>query len=227
MPAPIARPSVPDLVVAHLREAILTGRYAPGEPLPTQRTLAAEFRVNIASIREALKRLEQLRLVEIRHGQATRVLDWRSSGGLEALAVLGAVDPEVITALFEARRLLLAQAARLAAGRRTEEQARRLSELAHAFSVAPDHDPALLVDWEFMSTVVEAAGNLVFSLIMNSVRQLYLPNLSLFRAVVSGYAELAPIYARAAQAIADRDPDAAEAALAELAGRQERQVRGE
>ena len=34
----------------------------------------------MASVREAVKRLEQLRLVEVRHGDATRVLDWRRGG---------------------------------------------------------------------------------------------------------------------------------------------------
>src|SRR5881397_3363417 len=112
---PITRASVPDLVFVELREAILSGRYQPGDRLPPQRALASELGVNMASIREALKRLEQLQLVEVRHGDATRVLDWRVSGGLEALASLGGIDGTTVAALFEARRLLLAEAARLAA----------------------------------------------------------------------------------------------------------------
>src|SRR5437588_10937300 len=140
--SPLPRASVPDLVFAELRDAILSGRYGPGERLPTQRTLAAELGVNLASVRAALGRLEQLRLVEVRHGDATRVLDWRSSGGLEALAALGSTDPEVIGSLFEARRLLLAQSARLAAERRSDEQAERLQTLAGPFAVAPDDDAA-------------------------------------------------------------------------------------
>ena len=91
--APLSRTSVPDQVFALLREAILSGRYRPGERLPPQRALAAELAVNMASIREALKRLQQLRLVEVRHGDATRVLDWRRSGGLEALVLADGVDP--------------------------------------------------------------------------------------------------------------------------------------
>ena len=141
MIAPISRASVPDLVFASLCDAILTGRYAPGERLPTQRTLAAELGVNMASVRSALGRLEQLRLVEVRHGDAMRVLDWRHSGGLEALAVLGGVDPATVSALFEARRLLLTEAARLAAQRRTDEQAERLDELAGAVATAGDEVP--------------------------------------------------------------------------------------
>jgi GntR family transcriptional regulator, transcriptional repressor for pyruvate dehydrogenase complex len=222
--APIARASVPDLVFATLCDAILSGRYGPGERLPTQRRLAAELDVNMASVREALGRLEQLRLVDVRHGDATRVLDWRESGGLEALAVLGSIDESTVAALFEARRLLLAEAARLAAQRRTEEQAQRLSELAEAMASAADDATALLADWQYMSTVVEAAGNLVFQLIMNSVRELYLPKIDSFTPVVAEREELVGLYVRAAAAIQDRHPTEAADAIAALAGAQEQRM---
>ena len=221
---PIARASVPDLVFAELCEAILSGRYAPGERLPTQRTLAADLDVNMASIREALGRLEQLRLVEIRHGDAMRVLDWRRSGGLEALAVLGCVDRSTIAALFEARRLLLTEAARLAATRRSDEQAAGLRRLAAAIAGAADDDGALVADWAYMAAVVEAAGNLVFQLIMNSVRELYLPNARAFAPVVADRAALGRLYERGATAIGARDPDGAADALRRLAAAQEERM---
>jgi DNA-binding FadR family transcriptional regulator len=216
----IARASVPDLVFAELREAILSGRYEPGDRLPPQRVLAAELGVNMASVREALKRLEQLRLVEVRHGDATRVLDWRSSGGLEALAAIKTTDAEMIGALFEARRLLLVEAARLAAARRTDAQAAAIAELALRFAGAPDEKAALLVDWAFMAAVIEASGNLVFQLIMNSVRALYLPSADAFTRML-GDVEL---YGVAADAIRQRDADGAAAAVAALAGAQERRM---
>jgi DNA-binding FadR family transcriptional regulator len=217
---PIARASVPDLVFAELRDAILSGRYAPGDRLPPQRVLAKELEVNMASVREALKRLEQLRLVAVRHGDATRVLDWRRSGGLEALASLGTMDAEIAASLFEARRLLLTEAARLAAERRTDEQAAQLAELARAIGTAPDEKMAIVADWAFMATLIDASDNLVFRLIMNSVREVYLPSAGAF-ADMLGDAEL---YAEAAQAIEDRDPDAAAAATAALASEQERRL---
>lgn len=217
MPSPIPRVSVPDHVFAQLREAILTGRYRPGERLPSQRALAAEFEVNMASVREALKRLEQLRLVDVRHGEATRVLDWRRSGGLEALVLGGSVEESFIRDLFEARRLLLVEAARLAAERRSEAQAASLRELAGAVAMAVDDGAALLADWAFMAALVEAAGNLVFQLIMNSVRELYLPQADAFAALVAHRDELVGMYARTARAVSARDGDGAMAAIEELA----------
>ena len=223
---PVVRASVPDLVFAQLRDAILSGRYAPGERLPTQRRLAAEMAVNMASVREALGRLEQLRLVDVRHGDATRVLDWRGSGGLEALGLLGAVDEEIVHALFEARGVLLVAAARLAAERRSDEQAEGLRELARALANAGDEEAALLADWQFMSAVIAAAGNVVFQLIMNSVRQLYLPNAASFSSVVAEREELVPLYERAAKSIAKRDAEGAAAAIEVLATAQEQRMVG-
>jgi GntR family transcriptional regulator, transcriptional repressor for pyruvate dehydrogenase complex len=212
--------SVPDHVFAQLREAILSGRYRPGERLPSQRALAADLEVNMASVREALGRLEQLRLVEVRHGEPTRVLDWRRSGGLEALVLRGSADEQLLRDLFEARRLLLVEAARLAAERRSDEQAASLLELADAVAIAADDGSALLADWSFMATLVEAAGNLVFQLVMNSVRELYLPHAGAFAPLVSHRAELGDLYTRAATAVNDGDAAAAAAAVDELAAGQ-------
>ena len=153
-----------------------------------------------------------------------RVLDWRSAGGLEALAALGATSLDVIGPLFEARRLLLVEAARLAAERRSDEQSERLCELASAFGEATDDAAALVCDWQFMSAVIEAADNIVFQLIMNSVRRLYLPNATAFARVVAGHEELAPLYAATAGAIRTRDGAGAALAIGELALAQEQRM---
>jgi len=218
--SPIPRVSVPDLVFERLREAILAGVYRPGERLPTQRALAADLEVNIATVREALKRLEQLRLVEIRHGDATRVLDWRRSGGLEALILQGSGEQAIVSDLMEARRLLLVEAAWLAAERRSDEQAKTLLELAAAVGKARDQQASLLADWAFMAALVEAGGNLVFQLIMNSVRELYLPRAEAFRMLVSDMDLAAPLYERIASCIEGRDATGAAEDIGRLADAQ-------
>src|SRR2546421_10229532 len=99
--------SVSDRVFRVLCEHIVAGRYSPGEKLPTQRALAADLGVNMASVCEAVKRLEQLRLVEVRHGDAMRVADWRGPGGLAApappLFPPGGLQPPARAALMAGR----------------------------------------------------------------------------------------------------------------------------
>ena len=140
MPDAIARTSLPDQVFHRLVADVLGGRFAPGDRLPTQRALAAELGVNMASVREGVKRLEQLGLVEVRHGDAMRVRDWRLHGGPDVLVHLiaraGSLDVEMVGAVMEARRLLLSESARLAASRRSPEQAELLASLAEQLAGA-------------------------------------------------------------------------------------------
>jgi GntR family transcriptional regulator, transcriptional repressor for pyruvate dehydrogenase complex len=217
----VERSSLPEQVFRELVGAVLDGRYEPGERLPAQRALAADLGVNMASLREGIKRLEQLRLVDVRHGDAMRVQDWRVHSGLDILAYAVPADPTLTRSLFEARRLLLTEAARLAAQRRTDDQERALDELATAFAVAPDDAAAQLIDLAYMATIIDAAGNLVFQLILNSIRELYLAQLERFRPIVAGREELAPLYRRAARAIAAGEPGRAAAAVGRLASAQE------
>jgi len=216
----LTRTSLPDQVFHRLVSDVLAGRYAPGDRLPTQRALAAELGVNMASVREGVKRLQQLGLVDVRHGDAMRVLDWRLHGGPDVLVHLiaraGALDVEMVRSVMEARRLLLAESGRLAAARRSDEQAALLATLAEQLAAA-DGEAAQHLDFAFFAGVIEAAGNVVFLLVMNSIRSLYLENLELFRPLVSG----ADPYAEAARAIAAGDGDAAAAAIAVLAAAQE------
>jgi len=222
----LARTSLPDQVFRRLVADVLSGRYAPGERLPAQRALAAELGVNMASVREGVKRLEQLRLVETRHGDGMRVRDWRAQGGLDvlvhAVAYGGALDGALVREVFEARRLLLAEAAALAAARRSPEQAALLARLAREITAARGDEAAQGLDLAFMATAIEAAGNLAFSLIANSIRDVYLQRLELFRAIVTRRQELD--YAAVAAAIEARDGAAARAAMAALAGAQERRL---
>jgi DNA-binding FadR family transcriptional regulator len=124
------------------------------------------------------------------------------------------VNRETLRSLMEARRWMLSVAAGLAAERRTDAQAEELRALAR---VAAREQTA---DFTFFAGLVEAAGNIVFSLILNSVRPIYFEHAALFDGLITPDQEV--LYERAADAVARRDADAARAAVADLAERQER-----
>ena len=218
---------VSDQVFRSLLEALLAGRYEAGEKLPTQRALAADLGVTMGSLREALKRLEQMGLVEARQGDAMRVRDWREHGGLDVIAHLlfrsGGLDAGVMADVLEARGLMLQDLAALAAERPDDAQARRLVELADQVAGAPDAAAAQLVDFAFFTELAQAAGNLVFVLVLNSIRALYFAHAERLP-VTAGHDELAPLYARVAGAVRAGDGAAARAAVGELADRQRARV---
>ena len=218
---------VSDRVFVQLLEAILGGRYAAGEKLPTQRALAADLGVTMSSVREALKRLEQMGLVDVRHGSAMRVRDWREHGGLDVLTHLlfrgGALDPGVLMAILEARALMLREIAGLAAERRRAPQVERLHQLAARFAAAEHPHDAARIDFAFFTEVAQAAHNLVFELILNAIRELYFAHLDAVPVTARPH-ELAPVYARIARAIDQRDGNRARAAAFEVASLQAEQV---
>jgi GntR family transcriptional regulator, transcriptional repressor for pyruvate dehydrogenase complex len=184
----------------------------------------------MTALREALKRLEQMGVVEVRHGDATRVRDWRRHGGLDVIAHVllrsGGVDVGVLRDVFEARSLMLRELAGLAAARRTAAQAGRLTDLAAAIAEAPDSRAAQEIDFVFFEEVADAAGNVVFVVILNSIRAMYFAHADRLP-VTARPAELAPFYAEAAGAIEQRDDAGARSAVWELAERQRTLVTGE
>jgi DNA-binding FadR family transcriptional regulator len=219
---------VSDHVFRVLLDAVLAGRYEPGEKLPGQRTLAADLGVTMSSLREALKRLEQMGLVDVRHGDAMRVKDWREHGGLDVLAHLifraGTLDRKVLRDVLDARALTLRELAGLAAERRTDAHAQRIEELAGEFAErGGDVVAAALTDFAFFTEVAKAADNIVFDLILNSIRALYFDHLALVP-VTARPVELAPLYEHVASAIRRRDGNRARAAAFELACQQAERV---
>jgi len=202
-----------DRVFAALLEAVVAGRYAPGEKLPRQRELAADLGVTLQPLREALKRLEQMGLVEARHGDATRARDWRAQGSLDVLAHLG---PGVLGDILEARSLMLREMAGLAAERADEPRARAISALAERFAHAPDARAAAELDFAYFTDVAHAAANVVFLLILNAIRDVYFEHLDALP-VAADVAGLAPGYAAIADAIAAGDAPAARDAAFALA----------
>ena len=172
---PIARRPVSEAVFDQLRAAILAGGYAAGEPLPAERLLAESFAVNRHAVREALKRLQQAGLVEVRHGGATRVRDWRTEGGLDLLAHVpfageGGAGPELLRSVVEARRCIGIDVARLAATRGSAQQVGGLVLRVNDGANPAAALPALSARYEALwRAIVEASDNLAYLLAYNSL----------------------------------------------------------
>src|SRR5262249_56833102 len=69
--APIKKTRIPEEIADRVRLLILDGTFPSGRPLPSERALAERFGVSRASIRDGLRMLETIGLLEARHGQGT------------------------------------------------------------------------------------------------------------------------------------------------------------
>mgnify|MGYP005784164155 FL=1 len=91
----IVQPTIAQKIVDQICQAIIDGRYRPGDRLPTEAELAKIFNVGRNSVREAIKMLECLGLLEIRRAEGTFIVDKLSKGMINPLiyaAILGGRD---------------------------------------------------------------------------------------------------------------------------------------
>jgi GntR family transcriptional repressor for pyruvate dehydrogenase complex len=109
-------------IVRQVRALIADGHLKSGDRLPPERDLAERFRVSRTSVREALRSLQSLGLIEIRAGEGAFVRDVSVEALIEPLALVILPYREAVGELFEARSLLEPAIAALAARRATREE---------------------------------------------------------------------------------------------------------
>ncbi len=172
-PVRIERPEPPSSEVAKaLLEYILSGRIGRGEKLPSERQLSEAFGVGRSVVREGIKSLGLLGLVEFRHGSGT-YLSGPDSDLFPRAIEWGLLIGEQQTAhLVEARQHLEIITAAQAAERRTPEQMQELDEIFARLIAARDVDEFVARDVELHLSIARASGNSVLSNMLSSISSL-------------------------------------------------------
>ncbi|KAA9166351.1 FadR family transcriptional regulator [Amycolatopsis acidicola] len=140
-----------------LRERLRRKEWKPGERLPNEVALAAELGVGRSSVREAVRLLARDGLLDVRHGSGTFVAEAPAESGEVGQLLRRARLLEV----YEVRRALEVEAARLAAHRVRPEDIERLRAGLRKRQERQEDGPAMFVDadLEFHRAIVELSGN--------------------------------------------------------------------
>ena len=217
---PVARRLVPEDVFDQLLGEVVDGELAAGDSLPSERRLAEVLGVSRPAVREALQRLSQAQLVEVRHGGSTTVRDFKKFGGLDLLPRLlvrdGELDPTVGLSILQARQAIATAVAAHAAETAGAAAAETLRAAVTELEQAPDSERrqhAALVFWD---AVVDAADSIVFRLLFNSLRLAYEPTIAALGSVMDAEVDNIDGYRVLADAITAGDRAAAQAAADEL-----------
>jgi GntR family transcriptional repressor for pyruvate dehydrogenase complex len=160
-------------IVRQVKQMIAEGRLKSGDRLPPERELAEKFVVSRASVREALRALESLGLVEIRPGEGTFVRQVSIETLIEPLALLMVSEREALAELFEARRMLEPSLAALAAVRATPEEIQEMERIleAQAAEVAAGRT-GLAQDAQFHTAIGVAAHNRAITRLAHAIMDL-------------------------------------------------------
>ena len=110
-------------VIDNIRVMISSGELSPGDRLPPEHELAERLGVSRGSLREAVRALSQIKVLDVRRGDGTYVTSLAPTELLSGLAfAVELLQPQGLEEVLEVRRLLLPPAAALAAQRVTQEQ---------------------------------------------------------------------------------------------------------
>jgi DNA-binding FadR family transcriptional regulator len=163
-------PSVTDDAIDKIRERIVSGAWGPGDRLPKESELAAELGLSRNSLREAVRALSQLRVLEVRQGDGTYVSSLEpdlllESTGFVSHLLLG----ETAVALYEVRRSLEAAAAALAAARISDEGKNQLGSSLERMREAQGVEELVEADVAFHAVIARATGNPVLVSLLASL----------------------------------------------------------
>lgn len=136
---PIRRNGVTNIIVDKLIGFVKSGQIQAGDRLPSERELSATFGVSRPTMREALKVLQALGVVEITHGGGVSVSALTASDLLQPLTFFLTLKDIKVEKLYEARSLIEGEIAALAARKATQEDIQALNELVELQSNSTAH----------------------------------------------------------------------------------------
>jgi GntR family transcriptional repressor for pyruvate dehydrogenase complex len=203
-------------IADQLRELITSGTIAPGERLPNEATLARQFGVSRATVRESLRVLSAQNLVRTAKGSGggsyvtLPTVDHISEFLGSNFNLMTAAQDVSLEDLLEARMLLEVPAARLAAERRSEDSLARLQAAVPEELLSLSTQDQFAFNRSFHSTVLEACGNKllyvsaqpIFSVLQRALQRSHLST--------AFHRSIDESHRRITAAIEAGDPDAAE-----------------
>jgi len=222
--SPIKRVNLSEEIVSQLITKIVGGHLRLGERLPPERDLAQLLEVGRPSVREAIRALSAMGLVEVRPGEGTFVVKRYEDFLAQAFSWTILVDSRTVGEITDVRIAIECQQARLAARTSTPERIellkRQLSVMEEAIG---DYERFYAADLEFHELIAEAAGNLALERLMVAARSLLHQWIERAAKRPGGHGLANEHHRRIVSAIEVHDEDAADEAMrlhVETIGRQ-------
>jgi len=172
---PIEKLVLIDQIIETLGKLIAEGALRPGDNLPSERTLAEMLKVSRTSVRQALKALDVLGVLEIRPGSRTYLNKSISKLLINPMKFMSLLHGVGTIELYETRKIIEVSLARLAAENAVEKDIENMKLLlCRAEESLDDPREFLYAEMEFHDAIFKASGNRILSAMMFSINNLLL-----------------------------------------------------
>jgi GntR family transcriptional repressor for pyruvate dehydrogenase complex len=165
-------------LISQLKKQILSGAILPGAKFPPERELAKTFRVNRASMRQALKVLEVMGVLTQRVGDGTYLSNSAETLLSEPLEFLVLVDGLPAQQLGETRLIAEPELAARAAERATSDDLANLRSAISSLEKCKTHRERISAELEFHDALLKASGNRILRLLFRDLYRIQLTALS-------------------------------------------------
>ncbi|MEU0375093.1 FadR/GntR family transcriptional regulator [Streptomyces sp. NPDC006283] len=154
--------AVTDEAIEKIKGMIVSGALRPGDRLPRESELAAELGLSRNSLREAVRALSLIRILDVRQGDGTYVTSLEPQLLLEALSfVVDLHSDDTVLEFLAVRRILEPAATAMAASRISAAELDALDAQLDALGTEPSVEELVAADLDFHRCIARASGNAV------------------------------------------------------------------
>ncbi|MEV0093008.1 FadR/GntR family transcriptional regulator [Streptomyces sp. NPDC050738] len=162
--------AVTDEAIEKIKEMIVSGALRPGDRLPKESELAAELGLSRNSLREAVRALSLIRILDVRQGDGTYVTSLDPQLLLEAMSfVVDFHRDDTVLEFLAVRRILEPAATAMAAAKISEAELERLTAQLDALGPQPSVEELVASDLEFHRGIVQGSGNSVLCSLLDGL----------------------------------------------------------
>jgi GntR family transcriptional repressor for pyruvate dehydrogenase complex len=159
-----------DQAIAKIKELIISGEFKPASKLPREQDLAARLGLSRNSLREAVRALALIGVLDTRVGDGTYVTSLDADALLTGMGFIGELlDPSLLLEVSHVRRILEPVATGQAATRLTEDDFLALEACLTQMDEAETTEVFIAADTEFHRIIVLAAGNATLASVIQSL----------------------------------------------------------
>jgi GntR family transcriptional repressor for pyruvate dehydrogenase complex len=162
--------AVTDEAIEKIKNMITSGALRAGDRLPREADLAADLGLSRSSLREAVKALELVNILDVRRGDGTYVTSLEPGLLLEALSfIIDFHRDDTVLEFLQVRRILEPAATAMAASKITDTEVAGLRALLDELGTGPSIEDLVRSDVEFHRRIAEYAGNSVLTSLLDSL----------------------------------------------------------
>lgn len=169
---PVKNTKVYEQVIYQIKDMINKGVLKKGDKLPSERDMVESLQVSRTSVREALRSLEIIGLIECKQGEGNFIKSSFENSLIEPLSIMFLLQDSNSKEILELRKMIEKETAALAAERITEEELKELELLIVKFGELVEGEEMVKVDREFHYKIAQASKNFLILSVFNAISSL-------------------------------------------------------